>query len=83
MTLLSPYRVSGSKDLVVDVMHSQEHAEARPQPFVSLLEFVSEIYKVGICFLSLLLQQRKPVNTVSVCVNLCLLVQSFQVSVLL
>lgn len=48
MTVLSPYRISGSNDFVLDVsMHSQQAIEAAPQPFVSLLEFVSEIYQVG------------------------------------
>lgn len=48
MTVLSPYRISGSNDFILDVsMHSQQASEAAPQPFVSLLEFVSEIYQVG------------------------------------
>lgn len=50
MAALSPYRVSGSTDYVLDVsMQAQPAAEAAPQPFISLLEFVSEIYQVSRC----------------------------------
>ncbi|GKB96943.1 hypothetical protein Tco_0983080 [Tanacetum coccineum] len=46
MTALSPYKMSGSLDYVLDGnMHSQQAAEPAPQTFVSLLEFVSEIYE--------------------------------------
>lgn len=46
MTALSPYRVSGSHDYIHDSsMDSRQAAEASPQPFVSLLEFVSVIYQ--------------------------------------
>lgn len=46
MAALSPYRVSGSTDYVLDVsMQAQQAAEVAPQPFISLLEFVSEIYQ--------------------------------------
>ncbi|GKA84110.1 nuclear pore complex protein NUP205 [Tanacetum coccineum] len=46
MTALSPYKMSGSHDYVLDGnMHSQQAAEPAPQTFVSLLEFVSEIYE--------------------------------------
>ncbi|PSS20924.1 Nuclear pore complex protein [Actinidia chinensis var. chinensis] len=46
MTALSPYRMAGSHDYVHDIsMHSQQATETAPQPFVSLLEFVSEIYQ--------------------------------------
>ncbi|GJX82873.1 hypothetical protein Tco_0332354 [Tanacetum coccineum] len=45
-TALSPYKMSGSLDYVLDGnMHSQQAAEPAPQTFVSLLEFVSEIYE--------------------------------------
>lgn len=48
MTALSPYKMSGSHDYVLDGnMHSQQAAEPAPQTFVSLLEFVSEIYEVS------------------------------------
>ncbi|GFS40925.1 nuclear pore complex protein [Actinidia rufa] len=46
MTALSPYRMAGSHDYMHDIsMHSQQATETAPQPFVSLLEFVSEIYQ--------------------------------------
>ncbi|KAL1816058.1 hypothetical protein ACET3Z_018632 [Daucus carota] len=46
MAELSPYRVSGSTAHVHDVsMQGQQAAEAAPQPYISLLEFVSEIYQ--------------------------------------
>ncbi|KAL6992054.1 hypothetical protein U1Q18_010165 [Sarracenia purpurea var. burkii] len=47
MTALSPYRIAGSHDYMHDgSMHSQQATETAPQPFVSLLEFVSEIYQI-------------------------------------
>lgn len=50
MTALSPYKMSGSHDYALDgSIHSQQAAESAPQTFVSLLEFVSEIYEVSIC----------------------------------
>uniref|UniRef100_A0A5B7BQC9 Nuclear pore complex protein NUP205 n=1 Tax=Davidia involucrata TaxID=16924 RepID=A0A5B7BQC9_DAVIN len=46
MTALSPYRMAGSHDYMHDGgVHSQQATEIAPQPFVSLLEFVSEIYQ--------------------------------------
>lgn len=46
MTALSPYRIAGSLDYMHDSgLHSQRATETAPQPFVSLLEFVSEIYQ--------------------------------------
>ncbi|KAA8535090.1 hypothetical protein F0562_030093 [Nyssa sinensis] len=46
MTALSPYRMDGSHDYMHDGgVHSQKATEIAPQPFVSLLEFVSEIYQ--------------------------------------
>ncbi|KAM7512709.1 hypothetical protein LguiB_011584 [Lonicera macranthoides] len=46
MTVLSPYRFAGSHDYVLDgSVHSQQAAEIAPQTFISLLEFVSEIYQ--------------------------------------
>nr|XP_043623465.1 nuclear pore complex protein NUP205 isoform X2 [Erigeron canadensis] len=46
MTVLSPYKMSGSHDFVLDGnKHSQQASESFPQTFVSLLEFVSEIYE--------------------------------------
>ncbi|XP_024980449.1 nuclear pore complex protein NUP205 isoform X1 [Cynara cardunculus var. scolymus] len=46
MTALSPYKMSGSHDYVLDGnMQSQQTTESAPQTFVSLLEFVSEIYE--------------------------------------
>lgn len=51
MTVLSPYRFAGSHDYVLDgSVHSQQAAEMAPQTFISLLEFVSEIYQVRILF---------------------------------
>lgn len=48
MTALSPYRIAGSLDYMHDSSaHSQQATETAPQPFVSLLEFVSEIYQVS------------------------------------
>ncbi|XP_057969128.1 nuclear pore complex protein NUP205 isoform X2 [Malania oleifera] len=46
MTALSPYRIAGSHDFMHDSrLDSQQATEGGPQPFVSLLEFVSEIYE--------------------------------------
>ncbi|CAK9182161.1 unnamed protein product [Ilex paraguariensis] len=46
MSALSPYHMARSHDYMLDNgVHSQHAAEATPQPFVSLLEFVSEIYQ--------------------------------------
>lgn len=51
MIALSPYKMSGSHDYVLDGnTHSQQSADSAPQTFVSLLEFVSEIYEVSIVF---------------------------------
>lgn len=48
MTALSPYRIAGSLDYMHDSgLHSQRTTETAPQPFVSLLEFASEIYQVS------------------------------------
>ncbi|KAF5199081.1 Nuclear pore complex protein [Thalictrum thalictroides] len=45
MSALSPYSISGSyESRHVNDMDSQQTAETSPQPFVSLLELVSEIY---------------------------------------
>ncbi|XP_031097713.1 nuclear pore complex protein NUP205 isoform X1 [Ipomoea triloba] len=45
MTELSPYRMASSHDHMVDrSMHAQK-TEPAPQAFISLLEFVSEIYQ--------------------------------------
>ncbi|XP_070003798.1 nuclear pore complex protein NUP205 [Nicotiana sylvestris] len=46
MSALSPYRLSTSHDYTVDgIGHFQNATESAPQTFVSLLEFVSEIYQ--------------------------------------
>nr|XP_009762694.1 PREDICTED: uncharacterized protein LOC104214688 isoform X1 [Nicotiana sylvestris] len=48
MSALSPYRLSTSHDYTVDgIGHFQNATESAPQTFVSLLEFVSEIYQVS------------------------------------
>ncbi|XP_047339294.1 nuclear pore complex protein NUP205 isoform X2 [Impatiens glandulifera] len=45
MTALNPYRMTGSQEYLLESgMHVQDAAE-RPQPFISMLEFVSEIYQ--------------------------------------
>ncbi|KAI3814618.1 hypothetical protein L1987_14258 [Smallanthus sonchifolius] len=45
-TSLSPYKISASHDYALDGnTHSQQNAESAPQTFISLLEFVSEIYE--------------------------------------
>nr|GFD29152.1 nuclear pore complex protein NUP205 [Tanacetum cinerariifolium] len=47
-TALSPYKMSGSLDYLLDGnMHSQQAAEPVPQTFVSLIEFVSKVYEVS------------------------------------
>lgn len=49
MSSLSPYKMSASHDNALNGnTHSQQNAESAPQTFVSLLEFVSEIYEVSI-----------------------------------
>lgn len=49
MSVLNSYRIAGSHDFVHDSnLPSQQDTEIGPLPFVSLLEFVSEIYQV--CF---------------------------------
>ncbi|KAF7814524.1 nuclear pore complex protein NUP205 [Senna tora] len=46
MSMLSPYRVAGSNDFVQDHSSSSLHGtETGPIPFVSILDFVSEIYQ--------------------------------------
>ncbi|KAF2282365.1 hypothetical protein GH714_043827 [Hevea brasiliensis] len=46
MGVLNSYRLSGPRDVVHDSnLHSQQTTEIGPLPFVSLLEFVSEIYQ--------------------------------------
>ncbi|KAK0571557.1 hypothetical protein LWI29_018060 [Acer saccharum] len=46
MSVLNSYRAAGSKDFVHDgTMLSHQSTETGPLPFVSLLEFVSEIYQ--------------------------------------
>ena len=47
MSVLSPYRMAGSLD---NNSNSQKTVELGSQPFVSLLEFVSEVYQVSILF---------------------------------
>lgn len=45
--MLSPYRTAGNhKQMIESSAHPQETYEIALQPFVSLLEFVSEIYQV-------------------------------------
>lgn len=45
MTVLSPYHIAGSHDLMLDKnLDSKQAADEGPHAFVSLLEFVSEIY---------------------------------------
>ena len=47
MTALSPYKMSGSYDYVLDGnMPPQQVSKSAPQTFVSLLEFISEVYEV-------------------------------------
>ncbi|KAK9269394.1 hypothetical protein L1049_001167 [Liquidambar formosana] len=46
MSVLSPYRMAGSHDFMHENnLNSQQATGSVPQPFVSLLEFVSEIYQ--------------------------------------
>ncbi|KAK2966314.1 hypothetical protein RJ640_018125, partial [Escallonia rubra] len=46
MTALSPYRMAGSHDYLFDgAGHSQQVSHPSPQTFISLLEFVSDIYQ--------------------------------------
>ncbi|KAH6806656.1 nuclear pore complex protein, partial [Perilla frutescens var. frutescens] len=46
MTMLSPYRTAGTHNQIIESSgHAQETYEIVLQPFVSLLEFVSEIYQ--------------------------------------
>ncbi|KAK1417250.1 hypothetical protein QVD17_26375 [Tagetes erecta] len=46
MSSLSPYKMSASHDNALNGnTHSQQNAESAPQTFVSVLEFVSEIYE--------------------------------------
>ena len=47
--MLSPYRAAGTHNQMIESgAHPQETSEIASQPFVSLLEFVSEIYQVYI-----------------------------------
>ncbi|KAG6391132.1 hypothetical protein SASPL_148883 [Salvia splendens] len=49
MAILSPYRAAGTHNQMIESgAHPQETSEIASQPFVSLLEFVSEIYQVYI-----------------------------------
>ncbi|GMH18956.1 hypothetical protein Nepgr_020797 [Nepenthes gracilis] len=45
MTMLSPYRLAGPHDIMHENMKAEKTSETGHQPFVSLLEFVSEIYE--------------------------------------
>ncbi|XP_047969784.1 nuclear pore complex protein NUP205 isoform X2 [Salvia hispanica] len=46
MAMLSPYRAAGTHNQMIESgAHPQETSEIASQPFVSLLEFVSEIYQ--------------------------------------
>ncbi|KAF3453692.1 hypothetical protein FNV43_RR04133 [Rhamnella rubrinervis] len=46
MSILSPYRSAGSHDFAHDGnLNSQRQPETCPLPFISLLEFVSEVYE--------------------------------------
>lgn len=48
MSILSPYRSAVAHDFMHDSnLSSQQAAECSPLPFVSLLEFVSEVYQVS------------------------------------
>ncbi|KAH9761850.1 nuclear pore complex protein NUP205 [Citrus sinensis] len=48
MSVLNSYRIAGSHDFVHDSnLPSQQDTEIGPLPFVSLLEFVSEIYQAS------------------------------------
>lgn len=46
MTVLNSYRIAGSHDVHDGNLLSQQAIETGALPFVSLLEFVSEIYQV-------------------------------------
>lgn len=49
--MLSPYRTAGAHNQMIEGSgHPQETYEIALQPFVSLLEFVSEIYQVSVLF---------------------------------
>lgn len=49
MSMLSHYRMAGSNDFLHDHnVNSQEAVESGSLSFVSLLEFVSEIYQVSL-----------------------------------
>lgn len=48
MSSLSPYRSAVSHDFTHDSnINSQQATDSGPSPFVSLLEFVSEVYQVS------------------------------------
>lgn len=48
MSTLNPYRSAGSHDFGHETnLNSQQVSETGPLPFVSLLEFVSEVYQVS------------------------------------
>lgn len=48
MSILSPYRSAGSHDFRHETnLNSQQSSETCPLSFVSLLEFVSEVYQVS------------------------------------
>lgn len=47
MTMLSPYRMGGPHVFPhMDSINADHSAEVERQPFISLLEFISEIYQV-------------------------------------
>lgn len=49
MSMLIPYRMAGSHDTFADKnLNSEQAVGVGPVPFVSLLEFVSEIYQVSL-----------------------------------
>lgn len=49
MSMLSHYRMAGSNEFLHDrSLNSQEAVESGSLAFVSLLEFVSEIYQVSL-----------------------------------
>lgn len=50
MTVLNSYRIAGSHDVHDSNVLSQQAIETGALPFVSLLEFVSEIYQVCCLF---------------------------------
>lgn len=54
MSMLIPYRTAGSHDTFADKnLNSEQAVGVGPVLFVSLLEFVSEIYQVSLTGLSL------------------------------